>query len=242
MSSILKALKKLEEEKAARRAGVDIARGIVKSVPVRQRKQRWLLPLSISGAALSAAMFTYFLMGGRPLVHKRTVEPSDVSPRLSEVKQGRAEISIEPKVVRVKPDAIKELSGTGASGPRLKSLGKVPMKKTSPEKSPSPLSQEIAVDVKNPNQDRRPNNNVQVPANSASVAAQQPAQLPLPRLHVSGIAWNKDNSARFAVVNGASVSEGMVVGGAVVERIFQDKVRFSFENRTFDVAVGNEMR
>jgi hypothetical protein len=35
-----------------------------------------------------------------------------------------------------------------------------------------------------------------------------------------------------------SVTEGMVVGGAVVEKIFQDKVRFSYEMRTFDVPVG----
>jgi general secretion pathway protein B len=241
MSSILKALKKLEEEKAARRAGVDIARGIVKSIPVRQRKQRWLFPVSISAAAFSAALLTYFLMGGPP-ENKRAHDPPDVSMRQSDVKEGISEIAIKPGVTRVKPYPVGERSGTGVSRPKLKSVEKVSTKKASPEKSPLSLSPEISVGIKNPNEDSRPQNNVHVAGENASRTVRQPAPLPLPMLHVSGIAWNKDDSERFAVVNGASVSEGMKVGGAVVERIFQDKVRFSFENRTFDVAVGNEMR
>jgi hypothetical protein len=38
------------------------------------------------------------------------------------------------------------------------------------------------------------------------------------------------------------VTEGTTIEGARVEEIMKDKVRFSFEKKTFDVAVGNEMR
>jgi general secretion pathway protein B len=242
MSSILKALKKLEEEKSARRAGIDIARGIVKSVPVRRRKRRWLFPVSVSGAAFSAALLTFILMGGPP-ENKRAADPPDNSRMKADVGERNAEINAgKPGITGGKPLPVGAPSGTGVSMPVSKSKEKESAKKASTTKNSLSRSPEIPLGAKSPAEERRPQKNVQLPSNSASGSVQQPASLPLPVLHVSGIAWDKDGSERFAVVNGASVSEGMTVGGAVVEKIFQDKVRFSFENRTFEVAVGNEMR
>jgi general secretion pathway protein B len=60
----------------------------------------------------------------------------------------------------------------------------------------------------------------------------------LPTLKVTGIAWQKDSTDRVAVVNGTSVSEGVMVEGARVEKIFQDRVRFSFDQQTFDISLG----
>ena len=65
MSSILKALKKLEQEKTVRRGGnPDLARGILRNVPKGKKRPRWLFPVSVAGAALVASLFTFALMAG----------------------------------------------------------------------------------------------------------------------------------------------------------------------------------
>jgi len=68
----------------------------------------------------------------------------------------------------------------------------------------------------------------------------QPAAAPgLPVLQVTGIGWQKDNANRLAIVNGRPVVAGNVVEGARVEEILQDRVRFSINDRSFEIAVGN---
>jgi general secretion pathway protein B len=242
MSSILKALKKLEEEKSARRAGVDVARGIVMGIPVRPRKRRWLFPVSVAGAAFSAALLTYILVGGPPNL-KLDTEQLEVSRSQSDVGKAGTEINRgKSAAVEEKLQPVGEPSETSASRPVSEPATKVPVKKISPVEGSSLRLPEIPADVKIPDAQRLKQKNLQLSGNNSSGTLPQPASIPLPSLRVSGIAWDRGGSERFAVVNGTSVSEGMKVGGAVVERIFEDKVRFSFENRTFDVAVGNEMR
>jgi general secretion pathway protein B len=57
----------------------------------------------------------------------------------------------------------------------------------------------------------------------------------MPRLIVTGIAWQNDSTVHFAVVNGQSVTEGSTVEGARVEKIFPDRVSFSCQNKTMEV-------
>jgi general secretion pathway protein B len=59
-----------------------------------------------------------------------------------------------------------------------------------------------------------------------------------PVLKVSGIAWQKDGASLMAVVNGSFVSKGGRVGGARVDEIFADRVRFTFEGKSFEVPLG----
>ena len=73
---------------------------------------------------------------------------------------------------------------------------------------------------------------------------QQTTVSPVPGKHadadfkVSGIAWQKESVSRLAVVNGTPVVQGAVVEGARVEEIFQDRVRFSRDNSSFEVPLG----
>jgi general secretion pathway protein B len=70
--------------------------------------------------------------------------------------------------------------------------------------------------------------------------APQPAAVSGPPvLKVTGIGWQKDNAARLAVVNGRAVTEGTVVEGARVEEILPDRVRFTINDRSFEIPVGN---
>src|SRR5689334_401042 len=58
MSSILKALEKVEQAQNAKRGGPS---GLVKS---RQRRPVWVLPVGVIGGAVVASVITFAVMGG----------------------------------------------------------------------------------------------------------------------------------------------------------------------------------
>jgi hypothetical protein len=43
----------------------------------------------------------------------------------------------------------------------------------------------------------------------------------------------------MAIVNGTPVAEGSTISGARVEKIYQERVRFSYQGRSFDVGLGS---
>jgi general secretion pathway protein B len=59
-----------------------------------------------------------------------------------------------------------------------------------------------------------------------------------PLFTVAGIGWRDDPASRMAMVNGSPVRVGSVVDGARVEEIFPDRVRFSYQQRSFEVQLG----
>ena len=60
----------------------------------------------------------------------------------------------------------------------------------------------------------------------------------LPSLKVNGIAFQNDSADRVAIVNGISVSSGSMIEGAKIEDIHKDRVRFSYGGETFDIGLG----
>ncbi|WP_305040998.1 hypothetical protein [Geoalkalibacter sp.] len=65
MSSILKALKKLEEQKANKEEGaVNIARDILRTSRKAKKIENWILPTAIAALLLTAGMGGYVLFGG----------------------------------------------------------------------------------------------------------------------------------------------------------------------------------
>ena len=240
MSSILKALKKLEEEKTVRRdRPVDVARGILRVTP-EARKSGWVLPVSVTGAAVAAALLTFVAVGGRTSPDGETVPVSSPQvtadsattrhrapePVLSS-KSGPGEDKI---VIDVAPESAGKMKRVLPSAPVL-AYPRPSQRPPAAAKKSSSSAEVLAPE----RADRELPVNVEVPPQPLS-------DRPLPMLKVSGIAWQKGSSDRFAVVNGMSVTEGTTVDGARVEEIFLDKVRFSFQKKIFDVAVGKEMQ
>lgn len=196
MSSILEALKKLEDEKAGRRSGVgNIASKIVKDG--RRPKQRpvWMLPASMAAVAATAALSTYIFMS----VYSASNKPGQiVAPAAPQLAQPAAVIN------RVLPPPPSTHAARHATV--FNALQRPQIEPRSAEK-PAPA----------PPPETRPS---------------------LPALKVTGIGWQKGNADRLAIVNGRAVLEGAIVAGARVEEIFPDRVKFSFNDKTFEIPLG----
>lgn len=226
MSSILKALKKLEEEKAAKSGnGADIAGAILKTGRRGKQKPRWLVPASMLAIAVVAVLATYAVMGGfspRRQVVVVTPPPATPTPPPQSVVTSPAPPAPSPvQPLRVEtrlPTPLPQTVGKAAPpAPPATTPRKSVMEEDARPAVPTPQKATVG------------------PGKGEDTPHPSP---PLPVLIVSGIAWQKDSSSRLAVVNGTSVTQGAMVGGARVEEIFPDRVRFSLENHTVEVPLG----
>jgi general secretion pathway protein B len=243
MSSILKALKKLEQEKTSRRGGnPDIARGILRSVPTGRQKPRWLFPVCVAGTALAASLFTYALMSGFP----HTTRSAAPVVKLQEAVES-------PVIIASKAPALPAGDNEGLHPTENRSVDIV-SKSVHTEKYPiSGRPSAVKINPSMPlsvaagkassfSMTSPPLQKKQEFTGKATQAAQPLSGHTLPALIVTGIAWQKGGADKVAVVNGMSVTEGVIVEGVRVEEIFQDRVRFSLGNQTFDVALGKQGR
>jgi general secretion pathway protein B len=212
MSSILEALKKLEDEKAARRSGAgNIAGKVVKAG--RRPKQRpvWMLPASMAAVAAIATLATYMIMGGFS-TRINPVQPAPQAPT-RQPQQAAPQAAAPVPLPALPPAAVP--------------------KRVLPPAPSSPVPRPPALTDAPPRQRVEPRDTGKPSA--PPLPAPQPG---LPALKVTGIGWQKDNAERLAIVNGRAVSEGAVVEGARVEEIFPDRVRFSFNGKTFEIPLG----
>ncbi|MFZ3208821.1 MAG: general secretion pathway protein GspB [Geobacteraceae bacterium] len=233
MSSILKALQKLEQEKANRPdREIDVARGIVVGRRPAPRPV-WIVPAGMVGVALLAVLVTYTLMSGfvslesspeaRPVTAPAAAgQPGSAagpsSPPTTSIREENIPAETLPKIVK-RAAAGTPIRPVGRSFSIAPSVDVTPP----PSLTTSPAASSEPVDpARNGSPQER------------TVGTRHPA------IKVSGIAWQKDSTARLAVVNGVSVTEGSTVEGARVEGISPDRVRFSYKNEKFDVSLGKE--
>ncbi len=74
-----------------------------------------------------------------------------------------------------------------------------------------------------------------LPKKKSAALPAPPSQTATPRIVVSGIAYQEDRAVRFAIVNDRALGEGEAIEGALVEEILEDRVRFSKTGTTFEV-------
>ena len=209
MSFILKALKKLENEKAAREMRkVEINSAILApdrrsfSSPSNSPKR---LVIAILVIAVSGTSLFFMRRTPSPVVHAPAKVPQpDPLPRPAPV--------AATAVAEEKPSL---------SGPALS-----PTVKTQEER-PQPRVQIREKPHEEPRSGRAGTDSL--PAQEALTGS------PTSSLIVNGIALQDDPAASMAVVNGQIVKRGMTVGGAQVERIYLNRVRFRGNGGLFDV-------
>ncbi|RQW84325.1 MAG: hypothetical protein EHM79_14160 [Geobacter sp.] len=238
MSSILKALKRLEQQKMVRKgADHDIA-WVVRGEDCRpEKKRQWPMFVSLVAVAVLAVLSTYWFMGGF-----RGATQGSLS-RLGE--ETRSSSGIPPATVlappqRSRPDTPPVSTPDSVAAP--------PAVENRPaEKALRRLTKQLPLKREREGGEgqaivppRAPQSHAALPPGPEPVPASQTAKPTLPTLKVTGIAGEKDSPVHLAIVNGTSVVEGSMVDGAKVEKILPDSVRFTFENRSFDVPLNRD--
>jgi general secretion pathway protein B len=208
VSSILKALRKLEEEKSRSREGTpDIARDILKRGP-RRKAFPWMTFASVAVLVLVFALTGYILMG-----KSEFPEP----PQTQSIHEMPPAQSPAPAVSS--SEQKNPLQAVSAPAPPTAAARKTPTKipagpawSAEPKATPEPVKTAPAP---------RP-------------AAKEIVD-PLPALTLTGIAFQEDRESRLAVINDLPVMEGTVIAGARVVEISEDRVRFNYSGRSFEV-------
>lgn len=220
MSFILDALKKLEQEKAARRGGnVNISDEIVRGNHRVSRASKRTGPMNATtvgvGLVLLILVVAVAVLWRDRGVVRETESPvadTQVRPREPMVAE-RASAPVSPRVQEVPP-----VRAAAPPAPRTETLPPPPQPRLSRTEVPARTSPPVAFT-------ERGGDSYQGSGSSGG------------GLTVSGIAWQDERSARRAVVNGTLLSEGNTVGGAKIVEIQQTRVRFSSNGRTFEVSL-----
>jgi cell division protein FtsN len=217
MSSVLKALQKLEADKIkcqVNQQGIDAR--ILQNSSSRSYS-RYLLSLIAVTIFVSGSGATYFIM---------KKESSKLA--VKQIISLHNESKLQTPVSKVMPSIIQS-NTVQVETPTLLSpkTSKTLVVRDFPNNNPSKsnLLPAKRVEIMSP-QDTIP---VSVPP-SATVRA-----VIKPTLNVNGIAFQEGGSDNMAVINGMTVSNGSIIEGVMVEDIQKDRVRFSQAGEKFEI-------
>ncbi|QWV91942.1 hypothetical protein KP004_11965 [Geomonas oryzisoli] len=251
MSSILKALEKVDESQRTRRpAGTG---GLPKA---RGRRPAWLIPVWTLGGAAIATLATYALMGGFSHKSAQVAPKDDVVATAAPAKAAQA-VRVEPKVIVTEQTAAPAASVQPAqptAAPAKVAAKPAPVAAAAAAKQAPPVAKPVtqaaakaaaqphiatkvaAKQLAQPSGAAKALAVVQPvvaqPAPTAAApapAAPQPVtqQKSRPEIRVTGIAWQNSSESSFAMVNGSPMRQGNTVNGYKIEQIYEDSVRFS---------------
>ncbi len=232
MSSILKALQKLENDKASRQTKEpDISSAIIREKQRRSTPTRWILPIAVTAVAASSVILTYTFMGGfsadrkadKQLIHQSLPSQPPISSQIP-----AAQLPSAPSAPSALPP-VDRLTTPTLTEQRPKQPRSLPTPSLSPSLPAAESTQPASVAPK-----------TELSPLTTDHSKDKP--LPVPLFSINGIAWQKDSASRLAVVNGVPIGEGGMVEGAKIEQIFQDRVRFSLEGKSFEVSLERDGR
>ena len=232
MSSILKALKKLENDTSLYkpeqlRIDAKILHDGVSGSYSRTSIFLIAIALFVCGGG---ATFLYFNISSRHAITPQTTssgtesqspspEPTGISPLLKSVKVQTTTPEVSTPTV---PLAVRKQTR---------------LLKDPAQPSKSPRSENQHVEVTSPPElkpEAKP-----VPASTAPVVSviSRP-----PILTINGIAFQEGGSDNLAVINGVTVSNGAIIEGVKVEDIQKDRVRFSQGSEKFEIILNKLSR
>lgn len=224
MSSILKALKKLDEEKTRRSNGeINLSREILHEAPRRGKRFPW--PWAVAGGTIALLLVLVVILLGRgPANQPPPTRPAQPAASVPQGTTLQAEPAQPPEAVGIpRQEIVRQKPAAPATGSPVARIS-VPLPgAATPDNRPA-LPQ-TAPPVTVPARPEPPKKAPQAAPTEAAFA-------------VSGIAWNKDSADRLAIVNGQPLTTGSVIAGALVEEILPDRVRFSQGEKTFEIHLG----
>lgn len=229
MSSILKALKKLEAEKSLQQeiTGINISREILRQQPDNRKTVLWFSLAAIVALAIIATLTTLLL---RKPAHQDVVQPLPVTP--------------VPTIETTLPPA----SGAVVPSPSpVRSVQTAPSLSITPqEKSDQQIKQSVPPlqpAINRTLQTELPDDQIPAQESIRTERGSKPSQpatseMPDNALTLSGIAWNKDSSERLAIINGQPAAIGATISGVVIEEIMPDRVKVTGAGRSFELFLG----
>ena len=209
MSSILKALRRLEEERA-RKSSVapEIAASLLRHSPQRSSTPYWLWPATFSAVGLLIAASFWFWRPAPPL-QIVTSPPAAALPSATTPTEQGGELIIEEVIDHRRPVLLPPLTSAVVTTAPLPAKGNLTVVPVANESlPPAQLSKTIP---------------------SVTKERQSPV--------VSAIAWQDVSAERMAVVEGLPVMTGEFVGNVKVQEILRDRVIFADGTNLFTVYV-----
>lgn len=232
MSSILKALKKLEDEKTSRFPdSLNIDSDILKSSHESRKMSPFtalLLLLLVFGGGAGAA---YFIMKGN------TKQPVAAAPQPITVVTAAPSSPVAPQTAKpTAPSAAKPVSAPVQKKPSAVTAQKPQLKKA------AAVAAKHSVAKPSPARSTAQQSNKPLPAADNGAKNELPVSATMPTLRVNGIAFQNNSADSMAIINGIPVSNGSTVEGATVEEIRRDRVVFQRSGEKFEVKLGQANR
>lgn len=223
MSSILKALKKLEEDKAAHRPGeLKLDAEIVRTDnPSRFFSAGAIVTSLLMLAGGSGVTYMYMKREKPPVISSQQRPPV---PAVSEIKTEQL-----PAAVVVPAENQKKPAHSEAS--RLLHQPPKPGRASITIPAPRPAKPVVVSKTADP---AKPSKSP-LPQVSESVKD-------VPTLRVNGIAFQNSAADSMAIVNGTPVSSGSIIEGITVEEIRKDRVLFQRNGEKFEILLGQSNR
>ncbi|MBL0226458.1 MAG: hypothetical protein IPQ16_13075 [Geobacteraceae bacterium] len=218
MSSILKALKKLEHEKAVQKPGAfRIDADILRGDSTRKNFSTGVLLAAIAFFSCGVGA-TYFFMR-----HDTTIAVAPTSQvlrkeRISETLSG--------------PAAVDPVSSSPAAKPVLRPEEQQSRPTAQLTDKPGPSARPLE---RQPHRVDLPSQKIP-PKPQPLIPVSTPEAMKVPAaLKVDGIAFQDGTADSVAVVNGVAVSKGSLIEGARVEEVLKDRVKFSRGDEKFEI-------
>jgi len=231
MSSILKALKKLEEEKNLldEHKEINVSREILKQNSGNRKIIRWLWLLG-SSAAIVIIILTAALL---------SKSPPDAPVKSGEPPMAARQPTL-PTLPLEKPPvaADRTRSATGIRPSALLPATEPPAR----QRPESPVEAPRQMEAVQPPTAAAPPAAPPKTDPVVTVAPGRPTAGSTLTLTLSGIAWNKDSADRLAIINGQPIATGATLNGIVVEEILPDRVKISRNGRFFELLIGRDTK
>lgn len=222
MSSILKALKKLEHEKTGRfPESLNINADILRTTEsIRSFSPFTLLLFSLLIFGGGAAATFLFLTSKSATTSQQLISTENDQPRDSQASVAPDTMPAEIVVVPAKSNSAgrRQLPQHKTIAPGNDDVHKTP---TAVEPVRPVKSKEVTAAVK-----------------SEYVAATRT----LPALRVNGIAFQNRGAESVAIVNGVTVTKGATIEGATVDDVRNDRVLFRYNGEPFEILLGQSNR
>ena len=230
MSSILKALKKLEEEKSLieEQKEINVSREILKQSAENSNMISWFWLLGCSATAVIIILTFALIHKSSSKVETISKLTSQSAPSLSSGQNlpGAPQLKVKSKEVRIVAPLSTSLPNSQQSRQKADQTGEGTIKNGKVEQPDDSL----------PATERQ---KAEQTVKTAPLQTKASSELPLT---LSGIAWNKDSSDRLAIINGQPTATGETITGVVVEEILPDRVKLSRNGKTFELLLGKSAR